>query len=152
MRINKYVLYQQKDFPCKYKKNFCECMESIQDTSIKKNFFANIKKDFYKYMDRSGTLLQKKFLCNYNQFFFPTIKISHNYKKKITKINKLKYSKGFFIRNYSRESLSKSLSESLSKSLSESLESLSESDSESSSALINLDICMFFILYLNSSK
>ena len=34
----------------------------------KKNVFANIKKDFYKYMDRSGTLLQKKFLCNYKQF------------------------------------------------------------------------------------
>ena len=31
-------------------------------------------------------------------------------------------------------------------------ESSSESESESSSVLINLDICVFFILYLHSSK
>ena len=38
--------------------------------SIFSNFFANIKYFFYKYMDRPGTLLKKKFFLTTTKFFF----------------------------------------------------------------------------------
>ena len=68
------------------------------------------------------------------------------------KVNKLKYSNSFLfviICNYLSESLLESLSESLPESSSE---SSSESESESSSVLINLDFCIFFILFSHFSK
>ena len=53
MRINKYVLYQEKTFFLKVQKNLFYLHGPIWDTFIKK-FYLQI---FYKYMDRSGTRL-----------------------------------------------------------------------------------------------
>ena len=106
-------------------------------------FFATIKKILQ--------LCKKFYLSEAIQDTFIFFNFSRNNKKNfLTTVEKTFLWESFvIICNYLSESLLESLLESSSESSSE---SGSDSDSESGSALINLDICILFILYLHSSK
>ena len=79
-----------------------------------KHFFRNYKKIFYTTIKKISHNYKKNSSQLYKKNFFPTIKkflatIKKNMKIKNKKeVHKLKYSKGFFTRNYLSESLSKS--------------------------------------------